>query len=105
VPSCSFGLLRDTWFAGSRCVCGYVPDMLNVLDLPDVLALHAPAPVIVVGGAEDYHAPEHPLREAFAQLQARYAAAGHGERCHLVIGPDGHRFYADLAWPLIQRHW
>ncbi|MFA9479334.1 alpha/beta hydrolase family protein [Phycisphaerales bacterium AB-hyl4] len=101
VPSCSFGRLRDTWFAGRRCVCGYVPRLLNTLDLPDVLALHAPNPVIVVGGEQDYHAPGKALRPAFADLQTRYAASGAAEACRLVIGPEGHRFYASLAWPLM----
>ena len=104
VPSCSFGPLSDTWFAGSRCVCGYVPGILNCMDLPDVLALRAPRPVVIVGGETDYHSPGPALRRAFATLQQRYATAGTGDDvCHLIIGPEGHRFYADLAWPIIEK--
>ncbi|MFA9478824.1 alpha/beta hydrolase family protein [Phycisphaerales bacterium AB-hyl4] len=101
VPSCSFGRWYDTWFTGSRCVCGYVPGMLHHLDLPDVLALHAPRPVVVVGGEQDYHCPGAPLRQAFDDLRTRYRAAGAADACHLTVGPEGHRFYADLAWPKI----
>ena len=101
VQSCSFGFLRDTWFTGRRCVCGYVPDMMPALDLPDVVALRAPKPVIIVGGATDYHCPAEPLEQAFTVLRQRYEAAGAAAACELVVGPEGHRFYAELAWPRI----
>ena len=32
-----------------------------------------------------------------------YNAAGAGDRCHLVVGKEGHRFYADDAWPRMLR--
>jgi hypothetical protein len=28
---------------------------------------------------------------------------GQGERYNFVIGPEGHRFYADLSWPVVQK--
>lgn len=83
--------------SGSRCVCGYVPGMLYHLDLPDVLAFHA----LVVGGEQDFHCPGPRLRQAFEDLRSRYAAAGAPDVCHLAVGSEGHRFYADLAWPKI----
>lgn len=99
VPSCSFGRLRDTWFATRRCACGYVPGLARLMDLPDVLALHAPKPVVVVAGREDALCPGPAAKAAFDDLQSRYASIHAADACTLCMGEQGHRFYAALAWP------
>ncbi|MFW6076944.1 MAG: alpha/beta hydrolase family protein [Hyphomicrobiales bacterium] len=99
VPSCSFGPLREVWFRMQRCMCGCVPGILQLMDVTDVLALHAPQPVVIVTGEHDEQLPGSVARAGFEALKLRYAAAGAGDACQLVVGPEGHRFYADLAWP------
>lgn len=99
VPSCTFGPLRDVWFRMQRCMCGCIPGILPLMDVSDALALHAPNSVVVVGGENDEQLPGDVIRRGFSALKERYEAAGAGDACHLGIGPDGHRFYADLAWP------
>jgi hypothetical protein len=42
-------------------------------------------------------------RRAFRKLKGIYAACGAADQCRLVVGPEGHRFYADLAWPAMQK--
>jgi hypothetical protein len=42
-------------------------------------------------------------RRAFRKLKGIYAACGAADLCRLVVGPEGHRFYADLAWPAMQK--
>jgi len=37
-------------------------------------------------------------RRAFKDLKAIYRAAGAEDRCRLVVGDGGHRFYARKAW-------
>jgi dienelactone hydrolase len=101
MPSCSFG----TW-AGSRmvlplCECGYVPGLLKWAEMADVMGLFAPRPVVIVAAEKDNVAPIESAREAFYNLKTIYRAAGAEDRCHLVVGHEGHRFYADMAWPMI----
>jgi hypothetical protein len=36
-------------------------------------------------------------------LSKIYKARGAADRLHLVVGPGGHRFYADAAWPVMLR--
>lgn len=98
VPSCCFSRLRDSILAMPHCICNYVPGLAPEFDLADVLALAAPRPVVVVAGASDEIFPLAGARSEFARLQAAYAAAGAPERCRLVIGDGGHRFYAEPAW-------
>jgi len=40
------------------------------------------------------------VEETFETIRQIYWAAGAADRCRLVVGPEGHRFYADLAWPV-----
>ena len=71
--------------------------------MADVLGLFAPKPVVVVAGKEDDIFPIAATRRAFKDLRRIYAAHGAADRCHLVEGDGGHRFYADDAWPVMLR--
>ena len=59
--------------------------------------------MIVVAGRTDPIFPIGRTRREFARLRRIYAAAGAPDKCRLVVGPEGHRFYADLAWPKAMR--
>jgi dienelactone hydrolase len=101
MPSCSFCTFRDSIGAIYHCADNYVPGILKVADMADVLGLFAPRPVVVVAGREDGIFPIDGVRLAFEQLRRIYAAAGAEDACHLVVGEGGHRFYAADAWPVM----
>jgi hypothetical protein len=54
-----------------------------------------------VAGKDDPIFPVWGVRKAFRRLKAIYRACGAEDRCRLVIGDGGHRFYADKAWPVL----
>jgi hypothetical protein len=81
----------------------YVPQLLNYAEMPDVMGLFAPKPVVLVAGKEDVIFPIKGVRKAYKHLKRIYGAAGAEDKCQLVVGPEGHRFYADLAWPKMLR--
>jgi len=101
MPSCSFGSYRDSKMALYHCACGYIPGILVYAEMADVMGLFAPRPVVIVGGKQDPIVPSISVRRAFSKLKRIYKAAGAEKHCHWVEGPDGHRFYADLAWPVM----
>jgi dienelactone hydrolase len=101
MPSCSFCTFYGSIGSIYHCADNYVPGILKVADMADVLGLLAPRPVVVVAGKEDTIFPIDGVRAAFAQLQRIYAAAGAGDACYLVVGQGGHRFYAADAWPVM----
>ena len=101
MPSCYFCTFRDSIMSIYHCECNYVPGLYQVAEMADVMGLFAPRPVVVVAGKEDDIFPIKATRRAFRDLKRIYEAAGAGEHCHLVVGPEGHRFYADLAWPVM----
>ena len=103
MPSCYFCTFRDSIMSIYHCMDNYVPGLLRYAEMADVLGLFAPRPVVVVAGKDDPIFPIAAARREFKRLKAIYAAAGAAERCHLVVGPEGHRFYADLAWAKMVR--
>jgi len=103
MPSCYFCTFGDSIMSIYHCADNYVPGLYGCAEMADVLGLFAPKPVVVVAGREDGIFPDAATRREFRRLKAIYRAAGAEDRCQLVVGPDGHRFYADLAWPKMLR--
>ncbi|MCL5269098.1 MAG: hypothetical protein M1457_00745 [bacterium] len=99
MPSCAFCTYRESIMSIYHCADNYLPGLLRWAESADVLGLFAPRPLVVVAGREDPIFPIAGVRRAFEKLSAIYAAAGAADRCLLVVGDGGHRFYADAAWP------
>ena len=101
MPSCYFCTFRDSILAMNHCMDNYVPRLFKYAEMADVMGLFAPKPLVIVAGRDDNIFPVEATRRAFEELQRIYAAAGAPDRCHLVVGEGGHRFYADDAWPVL----
>jgi dienelactone hydrolase len=101
MPSCYFCTFQDSIMSIYHCADNYIPGLLKVADMADVMGLFAPKPVVIVAGRKDPIFPLEGTRHAFAELQQIYRACGAEDRCHLVIGEGGHRFYAADAWPVL----
>ena len=99
MPSCYFCTFRDSILAMHHCMCNYVPGLFRIAEMSDVLGLFAPKPVVVVAGEKDDIFPIVATQSSFRKLKQIYKAAGAEKHCHLVVGPEGHRFYSELAWP------
>lgn len=108
MPSCYFCSFRDSIMSIYHCTDNYIPGLLKVAEMSDIMGLFAPKPVVLVAGKDDEIFPISATRRAFRDLRRIYGSCGARDRCHLVIGDGGHRFYADDAWPVmlkeIQRH-
>lgn len=100
MPSCFFCTFRDSIMSIYHCMDNYIPGLLRWAEMADVMGLFAPKPVVLVAGMQDRIFPIQGVRRAFAHLKKIYRAAGAAERCRLVVGPGGHRFYAEAAWPV-----
>lgn len=98
MPSCVFCTYRDSLMSIYHCADNYVPGILLDAEMSDVLGLFAPKPVVVVAGRTDAIFPVAAVEQAFDELRGIYRAAGAEDNCKLVIGSEGHRFYAEQAW-------
>ncbi|MBL8991739.1 MAG: acetylxylan esterase [Spirochaetia bacterium] len=101
MPSCSFCTFRDSIFGIHHCADNYLPGMLHWAESEDIAGLIAPKPLVIVNGVKDDIFPIVPARKAFAGVRKIYRAFKAEKNCRFVEGPEGHRFYADLAWPVL----
>ena len=101
MPSCYFCTFRDSIMSIGHCMDNYVPQLYLYAEMPDVMGLFVPRPVVIVAGKTDPIFPIAGVRKAFGHLKNIYRAAGAEDHCHLVVGGQGHRFYAKEAWPVM----
>lgn len=102
MPSCYVCTFRDSIGMIDHCADNYIPGILRYFEMGDLACLIAPRPLVVVAGREDEIFPIQGVEQAFDTIQQIYDAAGVPDRCRLVVGEGGHRFYADLAWPVFR---
>ena len=100
MPSCSVCNYKDSIGSIDHCVCNFIPGVMNHFDMGDLAGLIAPKFIIVVAGEEDPIFPIAGVRNCFNTIKGVYKAEGHPDNCRLVIGPGGHDFYPELAWPV-----
>ena len=102
MPSCYVCTFRDSIGTIDHCEDNYIPGILRYFEMGDLACLIAPRPLVVVAGRHDKIFPIKGVEETFDTIQQIYAAAGAPDNCKLVVGQEGHRFYADLAWPVFR---
>lgn len=95
-PSCSTYTTGSQAAAGlvpQQCDCTYYPNVFGV-DFPEVLALIAPRPLLVLGGRQDAIFPPEGFREAVRRASRIYGlygeADGPGPRIRLLESGEGH---------------
>jgi hypothetical protein len=101
VASCCFCTYADSIMSIYHCADNYIPGILSVAEVGDIAGLIAPRGLLVVAGEKDEIFPVRGVRKAFEKAKGIFAAAGCPENCRLVLGSEGHRFYAEPAWPVI----
>ncbi len=103
VPSCSVCTYGDSIMAMEHCTCNFVPGVREFFDMGDLAGLIAPRPLVVVAGALDQIFPLAGVQKSYHTIQELYRAAGAPDSCALAVGEEGHRFYPDIAWPLMEK--
>lgn len=101
MPSCAVCTYKHSIAAMDHCVCNFIPGIAKYFDMGDISGLIAPRPLVIVNGKEDPIFPDEGVRESFEITKRLYQAAGSPHNCALVTGDEGHRFYADAAWPVV----
>lgn len=100
MPSCALCTYKDSIGAMKHCVCNYIPNIALDFDMGDLCGLIAPRKLIAVSGAEDKIFPHDGVSESIEVASLYYRAAGVPDGYRWIEGPEGHRFYAALAWPV-----
>ena len=103
VVSGAFGQFGETLIAADECPCQYVPGVLAVADLPDIVAAIAPRPLLIEQGIDDPIASAPTVRDAYARVRGAYSLLGADDRLALHRFAGGHRFHGRRAFPFLDR--
>jgi len=100
MPSCAFCGYYASIGAQEHCLCNYVPSIMKYFDMGDLAGLIAPRPLVVVNGQHDGIFPIDSAKEQMEIAYSLYRDAGAPDLAKHVVGPEGHRFYAAMSWPV-----
>lgn len=103
MPSCAVCSFSQSIGTLYHCACNYVPLLGKYVDMGDLAGLIAPRPLVVVAGAKDTGFLLPGVESEYEVIKKIYARAGVPDACELVVGSEGHRFYADPSWDVFRR--
>lgn len=104
MPSCAMCTYKDSIGSMYHCACNYVPNISEYFDMGDLMAMACPKFYVQVSGIEDTIFPISGAEEVFENGKKAYRDLGYETRCTLIKGAEGHRFYADDAWPVVHKY-
>lgn len=71
-----FSSYRNSFFAMNHCICNCLPGVMQYGEMSDVVALHAPRPVLLINGKRDQSAPIADARIGLEKLKHVYTLLG-----------------------------
>ena len=103
VPSCAVCQFADSIAFMYHCNCNFIPGIAKYFDMGDICAMSAPRDLIVVNGSKDSIFLTSGALNSVDVARLAYQEMGVDERLVHIIGPLGHQFFPDLAWPYIHK--
>jgi cephalosporin-C deacetylase-like acetyl esterase len=104
MPSCAMCQFSQSIAAMQHCTCNYVPNIAKFFDMGDLMAMACPKYFVQVSGETDCGFLLPGSTAVFEAGKQAYEKAGVTDRCSLIIGNGGHRFFADDAWPVVHQY-
>lgn len=95
---------RDSILAVNHCVDNYVPGLLKVAEMPDLIGLIAPRPLFAESGRKDPIFPLHGFEKAVAQGRQIYAAFGVPAHFDSEVFEGEHQFHGVGAFRFLKEH-
>jgi len=80
VISCYLNTFKDSIMAIRHCIDNYIPGILRYAEMPDIVGMIAPRPLLIEAGLYDHIFPIHGARVAFEKLEAIYSFLGAREK-------------------------
>ena len=103
VTSCAMCAFDASINAVPHCVCNYIPKIAEYFEMGDLITMTYPRKFVQVSGIEDKDFPIEGCRRVFNEGKKVYFENGKSDKCIMVEGNGGHRFYADSTWPHIHK--
>lgn len=97
-PSCAVCTYEDSIAAVPHCLCNHIPSIRKYFEMADLTCLIAPRPFLLTAGIKDEIFPIHGVEKTFEEVKEIYKAANASDNCHLLVGDNGHFYYANLIF-------
>ncbi|MFS0724808.1 dienelactone hydrolase family protein [Paenibacillus sp. 1P07SE] len=94
---------EDSILSRQHCLDNYIPGVLQLAEMPDLLGLIAPRPLFLEVGCRDQLFPAAAARKALHQLERIYAAAGAETPPAADFFEGGHEIHGEPAYAWLER--
>jgi len=103
VVSGYFSSFKDALIDRGECPCQYVPNILKYADLPDIVSLIAPRPLLIENGTRDPLYTLEIVQEEYKKVKRVYEVLGAIEKVDIDIFEGGHQFSGRKAFDWFDR--
>ena len=100
----AFSSYRTSIYAMPHCICNCLPGVMQYGEMSDVVALHAPRPVLLINGVHDKIFPIAEAREGFEKLQRVYRLLGVSDRIAADFFDGPHSWSNNKTLPFLSEH-
>ena len=87
----------------SHCPDNYVPGLLNLAEMPEIISLIAPRPLLISGGDRDPIFPVEATKEAYEAIKKTYQSLAAEDDLELDIFSGGHFLHAAPGLDFLRR--
>lgn len=94
---------RDSIMSVFHCVDNYIPGLLGYCELPDLISLIAPRPLLIENGRQDEIFPIQAAERALLQIRQMYALHQAADRIESDFFDGEHQIHGDKAYPWLKR--
>ena len=100
----AFGSYRSSIYAIPHCICNCLPGIMEYGEMSDVVALHAPRPVLIIHGIHDNIFPIDSVREGYGKLSAVYKLLGVHENLDADLFDGPHAWSHQKTLRFLEKH-
>lgn len=86
-----------------HCLCNYVPGILEVGDMAQIIAMGAPKPLLISAGTHDPIFPLEGTEACWADLEKVYTKLGARDKCELELFEGGHEISNARVFPFLEK--
>ena len=99
-----FSSYRNSFFAMNHCICNCLPGVMQYGEMSDVVALHAPRPVLLINGQRDKSAPIADARQGLGKLKRVYTLLGVPKRIEADFFDGPHEWSNGKTLEFLSKH-
>lgn len=103
VVSGYFSSFKDVLIDRNCCDCQYVPGILGLADLPELLSLTAPRPLLIENGTEDPLYTLEVVKAQYERVKCLYEILGIPEKVDIDLFEGGHKWSGAKAYDWVDR--